>query len=381
MKRNVYADNCATTALDPAAFEAMTPFLLGNYANASQPYALARAPKKALADARETIADAIGAAPDEIYFTSGGTESDNWAIKGVVGRQAGEGSRRRGVLASAIEHHAVLRAVESVRRLGAPVAYLAPDGRGVVRSEELARLISDEVALVSVMLVNNELGAIQPIAALAELARSRGALFHTDAVQGVGHVPIDVKALGVDLLSASAHKFNGPKGVGFLYVRRGVELAPFLDGGGQERGLRAGTENVAGVVGMATALQANVAALASTQAALAGVETRFLSTLNALGVVYALNTGEATRAPGVLSLAFPGFEGEALLHRLDLLGVSVSTGSACNSQETEISHVLKAIGAPDSLARGTIRISFGKQNTEEDALYVAECLAKITRTR
>ena len=377
MKRLVYADNAATTPLDREAFEAMTPYLLDEFANASQAYARARAPKKALAEARETIAACLNARPEEIYFTSGGAESDNWAIKGVASAARESGGGRRAILASAIEHGAVLRACQAARRAGAPVAYLAPDANGVVLPAELESALSDKTALVSVMLANNELGTIQPVPALARLARRRGALFHADAVQALGHAPVDVEALGVDLLSASAHKFNGPKGVGFLYIREGTPIAPYLDGGGQERGMRAGTENVAGIVGMAVALRRNLAALATTRARLLALEARLLAGLRDAGVAFRHNAAGVERLPGVLSLSFPACDGEAILHRMDLLGVSISTGSACNSQRTEISHVLKAIRLPDALAKGPVRISLGRSNTEEDVDAIVNGLVRV----
>ena len=246
MKNLIYADNAATTQMDVDVFEAMKPYLLHEYGNASQPYSFARQPKKAIQEARETIASCIGALPEEIYFTSGGTESDNWAIKGIAFRNYDH----RATITTAFEHHAVLHACEAIEQLGCPVAYMWPDKRGFVSPDSLERYITDETFLVSVMYANNELGSIQPIKELCKVAHDHGALFHTDAVQAVGHVAINVNDLGVDMLSASAHKFNGAKGVGFLYVRTGTTLPPYADGGAQEHGLRAGTENVAGIVSM-----------------------------------------------------------------------------------------------------------------------------------
>ena len=253
MKQCIYADNAATTKLDIDAYEAMKPFLLEDYGNASQPYTFARKPKKALAEARATIADCIGALPEEIYFTSGGTESDNWVIKSVVGL-----TEKHLTVTSQIEHHAVLNACGALERLGYPVIYLPVNADGTVIPEVLEKTVTKlQPRLVSVMLVNKEIGTIEPIKELATVAHSHAALFHTDAVQAVGHIPIDVNDLRVDMLSASAHKFNGPKGIGFLYVRKGTILTPYADGGAQENGMRAGTENIAGIVGMATALKKN----------------------------------------------------------------------------------------------------------------------------
>ena len=247
----IYADNAATTRLDEDAFEAMKPFLLEDYGNPSQPYSFARAQKKAVQHARETIAECIGADPDEIYFTSGGTESDNWAIKGSVFSNPDH----HALITSAFEHHAVLNSCAAIERLEYPVAYMWPDKFGVITAEIQRKYVANQTHLVSVMFANNEIGSIQPIGELCKIAHEHGALFHTDAVQAVGHIPINIHELGVDMLSASAHKFNGPKGVGFLYVRKGINIHLQNDGGSQERGMRAGTENVAGIVGMAAALK------------------------------------------------------------------------------------------------------------------------------
>lgn len=370
MKTLIYADNAATTKLDNEAFEAMTPYLLNEYGNASQPYSFAREPKKALAEARQIIADAINALPEEIYFTSGGTESDNWAIKGSAFLDAD----KRATITSAIEHHAVLRACEAIERLGYPVAYLCPDSKGIISPEALESVITDNTRLVSVMFSNNEIGTIEPIKELAQVAHRHGAIFHTDAVQAVGHAEIDVKALDVDMLSASAHKFNGPKGVGFLYIRKGVSIASFNDGGSQESGLRAGTENIASIVGMAIALRNNLAKLSENEAYILKLEQVFLSELSGFDFV---RNGAENHVPGNISLSFKDRDGEAILHRLDLAGICVSTGSACDSVNTRISHVLKAIGLDDSYAKGTIRISLGKDNTEDDVKAIATALKRI----
>lgn len=372
MAKNIYADNAATTKLDADAFEAMRPWLLEEYGNASQPYSFSRKPKEALKKARETIAKCINALPEEIYFTSGGTESDNWAIKGV----AFSNYEHRATITSAFEHHAVLHSCEAIERLGCPVAYMWPDKNGTVTPETLGAYITDETLLVSVMFANNELGAIQPIQELCDIAHSHNAIFHTDAVQAVGHVGIDVKKLGVDMLSASAHKFNGPKGIGFLYIRKGLDLRPYADGGAQESSLRAGTENVASIVGMATALEKNVDALNENQKHVVSLEKMLLRKLNENGVPFVRNGGDHT-LPGIISLSFDGKDGEAILHRMDLMGISISTGSACDSKNTEISHVLQAIRMPESLAKGTIRISLSKDNTDADIDAIATALRKI----
>lgn len=374
MKRLIYADNAATTQLDTEAFEAMKPYLLQEYGNASQPYSFARQPKKAIQEARETIASCIGALPEEIYFTSGGTESDNWAIKGIAFRNYDH----RATITSAFEHHAVLHACESIERLGCPVAYMWPDNSGLISPETLGRFITDETMLVSVMFANNEIGSVQPIKDLCEVAHAHGALFHTDAVQAVGHINIDVNDLGVDMLSASAHKFNGVKGVGFLYIRKGTSILPYADGGAQENGLRAGTENVAGIVSMATALRKNVEALKANQEHILNLEKRLLTSLEESGINYQRNGGDNT-LPGIISLSFDGKDGEAILHRMDLMGICISTGSACDSKNSEISHVLRAIHVPERLAKGTIRISLGKNNTPDDIDAIVIALRKILR--
>ena len=372
MSRLIYADNAATTQMDIAAFEAMKPFLTNEYGNASQLYAFARKPKKALQDARETIASCIGAAPEEIFFTSGGTESDNWAIKGSALLNA----HKHATVTSAFEHHAVLHPCKSLERSGYPVAYMWPSRDGYITAEILKEYITSQTYLTSVMFANNEIGTVQPIKELCAVAHENGSLFHTDAVQAVGHIPVDVYDLGVDMLSASAHKFNGPKGVGFLYIRSGLKVMPYSDGGAQEFGLRAGTENVAGIVGMAVALKNNCDALEENTRYVEGLASELVGMLNSSGVKYAMNGG-TNRLPGLLSLSFPEFDGEAILHRLDLAGICISTGSACNSKSTEISHVLQAIHLGDKYAKGTIRISLGKDNIEDDVEAIFKALMKI----
>lgn len=372
MKRLIYADNAATTKLDMDAFEAMKPYLLDEYGNASQPYSFSRSPKKALKKAREIIAACINAEPDEIYFTSGGTESDNWAIKGVLLSS----SDKKATITSSFEHHAILHACEAMERLGYPIAYLNPNQDGFIETSSLESIITPNTRLVSIMMSNNEIGSIQPIKALVEIAHKNGALFHTDAVQSVGHISIDVKDLGIDMLSASAHKFNGPKGIGFLYIKNGTQIESLLNGGSQERGHRAGTENIALVVGMAVALQKNCAYLEANSKHILELEKLLFALLKEKGIDFIQN-GKGKRVPGNISLSFPGFEGETILHRLDLMGIQVSTGSACDSTNTQISHVLRAINADERNALGTIRISLGKYNSKDDVLSITSALDKI----
>ena len=370
MKHLIYADNAATTKLDIDAFEAMKPFLLDEYGNASQPYSFARKPKRALKEARATIAQCINAEPEEIFFTSGGTESDNWAIKGI----AFAASEKRAVITSQIEHHAVLRACEDIEKFGYPVAYLPVTTEGVVTKDALSSVITPNTCLVSIMFANNEIGTIEPIKKLCEIAHQNGALFHTDAVQAVGHVQIDVKDLGVDMLSASAHKFNGPKGVGFLYVKKGTPIYSYASGGAQEFGMRAGTENIASIVGMAVALKKNCDHLADNIRHIENIESTLMEKLSSSGLDFVRN-GDQYHIPGNISLSFKNANGEALLHRLDLKGICVSTGAACDNIDTQTSHVLNAIGLKQEYAQGTIRVSLGinNNNTETDVIVSALC--------
>lgn len=371
MKQYIYADNAATTQLDPQAFEAMIPWLRDEYGNASQPYSFSRKPKKAIAEARAVIAECINAEPEEIYFTSGGTESDNWVVKG----SAFSDPDHRAMITSQIEHHAVLHSCAAIERIGYPVAYLPADEDGRILPETLDRYISDRTRLVSVMTANNEIGTIQDIARLADIAHAHGAMFHTDAVQAVGHIPIDVKALDVDMLSASAHKFNGPRGIGFLYIRNGIKICPLIDGGGQENKNRAGTENTAAIVGMSIALMNNIKNMMNTSDSIRSLENLLITKLIEEGLVFRRNG--ANTLPGLISLSFQNSNGEMLLHRMDLKGICVSTGSACNGSSNKISHVLQAIHLPDEYAKGTIRISLGKHNTESEILKITESLKQI----
>lgn len=372
MKYHIYADNASTTKLDIDAFEAMKEYLINDYSNPSQPYSFACFAKKALNESRDIIAQSINADRDEIIFTSGGTESDNFAIKGV----AFSSYEKKAIITSCIEHHAVLNACVSLEKMGYPVAYLPVSSQGEVKPESLEEYITNNTKLVSVMFSNNEIGTIQNVKELAKIAHSHGALFHSDAVQAIGHIPIDVKELNVDLLSASAHKFNGPKGVGFLYVKRGTNIVPLNNGGKQEFGLRSGTENVASIVGMALALKKNCMSLNNTRLRLEEIEKCFIETLNYSEIDFIRN-GSSNHILGNISISFKGISGEALLHRLDLTGIYISTGSACDSVNTQISHVIKSIGVPEEYKEGTVRISFGRDNTVEEARIVAKTIVSI----
>jgi len=373
MKSHIYADNAATSRLSDKALEAMIPWLTDEYGNASQSYSFSRKPKQALQESRAIIAECIGATPEEIYFTSGGTESNNWVIKNATLNKPDN----NGIVTSQIEHHAVLNACkfEKLYR-GRRIKLMPVSKQALIAPEELINAISPSDGLVSVMLANNEVGTIEPIHILAEIAHEHGALFHTDAVQAIGHIPVNVKDLNVDFLSSSAHKFNGPKGIGFLYIKKGVNIPSFIAGGKQEMGLRAGTENVASIVGMATALEENVHGMGSIQDKLSSLEMLLLSTLDSFGVEYVRN-GASNHIPGNISLSFARHDGEAIMHRMDLMGISISTGSACDSKNTQVSHVLKAMEMNEQYAKGTVRISLGRYNSEDEVVTIAKSLKKI----
>lgn len=372
MKKLVYADNAATTKLDDEAFEAMKPYLLNDYGNASQPYSFSRASKKALKNARQTIAECINAQPEEIYFTSGGTESDNWAIKGTFFL-----NNKCRIITSEIEHHAILNSTKAIESMGCEVVYLKPTKEGLITIDELSRAVTKQTNLVSVMFANNEIGTIQPIKELAKIAHKSGALFHTDAVQAVGHIKLDVKDLDVDMLSASAHKFNGPKGIGFLYIKNGTPLIPYIDGGAQESSLRAGTENIASIVGMAYALKKNCDEIEKNTSKVKKLEKDLLDLLGVSHNKEIIKNGGNNTLPGTISLSFKNQNGEAMLHRLDLKGICVSTGSACDGKDSNISHVLKAIKLDEKYAKGTIRISLCKNNTKDEITIISEEIKKI----
>ena len=375
-RRIIYADNAATTELDSEAFEAMLPFLRFQYGNASQPYSLGVESKKALNKARETIAECICCEPNEIYFTSGGTESDNHALK--LGFKIESADNRRQIVTSPIEHHAVLNSCKALEKeKNAEVKYVPVSPSGEIILPEYEKMLSSCVKIVSIMTANNEIGTVQPVAHLAKIAKESGAIFHTDAVAALGHIAVNVKDSGIDMLSASAHKFNGPKGIGFLYVKNGIKIKPFLDGGSQESGLRAGTENVAAIVAMAQALKNNTEHLAENEKHLKELEDLLLSRLRLLRIDFVQNGSGKTKVAGNISLSFAGVSGETLLHRLDLKGICVSTGSACDGKKTQVSHVIQAIKTPSKYAEGTVRVSLGKRNTKEEVMKIADALESI----
>ncbi len=373
-KRVVYADNAATTPVSPSVFRAMEPFYTTHYGNPSSLYSLGRQAKLPLEDARRTVAACLNAEPGEIYFTSGGSEADNWAIKGAAHLLAKKGKKH--IVTTKLAHHAVLHTCAALEKEGFEVTYLDVHSNGVVRPEEVEKALREDTALVSVMFANNEIGTLQPVGEIGAICRSRGVWFHTDAVQAAGTVPIDVKAQHIDLLSLSAHKFHGPKGVGALYCRQGVAIPNLIDGGAQERGRRAGTENVAGIVGLAAALQEACASMEERARRLTKMRDRLIA--GALQIERSrLNGDPEKRLPGNVSLCFEGIEGESLLLLLDLKGVCGSSGSACTSGSLDPSHVLLSIGLPHEVAHGSLRLSLSGQNTEEDVDYILQVLPPV----
>jgi len=378
---SVYLDHAATTPLDPEVFAAMKPYLLEEYGNASSVHQMGRRARVTLEEARERVADCLGAESSEIVFTSGGTEADNLALKGIL-RERGQNGHPAGLVTSAAEHEAVLRPAERLAEQGHPVTILTPDDHGAVSADQVDAAIDDRTALVSLMHTNNEIGVQTDIPAVAAVCHARNVLLHCDAVQAAGLQPLDVADLGVDLLSISGHKFYGPKGVGALYVRNGVELGPLVEGGSQERDRRGGTENVAGVIGLAEALERAVAGSADRAERLSRLQRRLIDGLDdAVPGPYILNTpiDEASVAPHVVNVAFPPvndepLDGEMLILNLDMQGVLVSAGSACTSGALEPSHVLTALGLERPTASAAVRFSLGAKTTDEDVEYALDTL-------
>ena len=361
-ERTIYLDHAATTALDPRVLEAMLPYFTIEYGNASSIYTLGRHAMQAIDRSREEVADILGCRPTEISFTGCGSESDNLAIKGIAYAAQKKGNH---LITSSIEHHAVLHTCEYLERFGFKTTYLPVDGYGCINPDDVARAITDQTILVSIMYANNEVGTIEPVAEIGRICRARKIPFHIDAVQAGGALPIDVAALNADLLSLSAHKFYGPKGVGILYVRQGMRLLPQMQGGSQERGRRAGTENVAGIVGAATALRLAYEDLPTVTPRIIKLRNRLIDGL--LSIPGSQLTGHPTeRLPNNASFCFEGVEGESILLNLDLLGIAASTGSACTSGSVDPSHVLLAMGLPPEVAHGSLRLTLGKGNTDED---------------
>jgi len=369
----VYADNAATTRMSRVAVEAMLPYLDTYYGNASSLYAFGQKSQEALQRARETVAACLGAEPREIIFTSGGSESDNQAIRSAAAQGARKGKRH--IISTAFEHHAVLHTLRKLKKEGYDITLLDVHENGIVTPEQVAEAIREDTCLVTIMFANNEIGTIQPIREIGRVCRERGVVFHTDAVQAVGHLPIDVKADNIDMISLSAHKFHGPKGVGALYVRRGAPLENLIEGGGQERGKRAGTENVGGIAAMAAAMKEACDHMEENGKAVSALRDRLIDGL--LEIPHAALNGDRTRRlPGNVNLCFEGIEGESLLLLLDDAGICASSGSACTSGSLDPSHVLLAIGRPHEVAHGSLRLSLCEENTPEE---VDHMLAEIPR--
>ncbi len=374
IERYVYADNAATTAVFPPVVEAMLPYLTEHYGNPSSLYTLGQTAHNAVEAARGQVAALLGAQPEEIFFTSGGSEADNWAIRGAAEMQAKKGKRH--IVTTKFEHHAVLHTVERLQREGFEATFLDVHENGIVRVEEVAAALRDDTALVTIMYANNEIGTIQPVAEIGALCRERGILFHTDAVQAVGHVPVDVKAEQIGLLSLSGHKLHAPKGVGALYCRKGLRFPNLIDGGAQERGRRAGTENVAGIVALGKAASLMREGMAARMRYVASLRDRLID--GALRIERSrLNGDRERRLPGNASFCFEGVEGESLLLLLNFQGISASSGSACTSGSLDPSHVLLSIGLPHEIAHGSLRLTLDEKNTIEDVDYILEKLPPI----
>ena len=371
----VYADNAATTKMSKTAIAAMLPYLDTCYGNPSSLYELGQAAKEALEAARADMAACIGADPAEIFFTSCGSESDNQAIRSAAHIGALKGKKH--IISTAFEHHAVLHTLKRLEKEeGFEVTLLDVHSNGVVTPEEVRAVIRPDTCLVTVMFANNEIGTVQPVKEIGAVCREAGVVFHTDAVQAVGHIPVNVKEQNIDMLSLSAHKFHGPKGIGALYCRRGVRLLPFIDGGAQERGRRAGTENVAEIVAMAAALKEACANMAGNTAKLVALRDKIISALTKIPHSR-LNGDRVHRLPGTINMCFEGIEGEGLLLHLDDRGICASSGSACTSGSLDPSHVLLAIGLPHEVAHGSLRISLCEYNTEEDAERIIEAVPEV----
>lgn len=376
MERVVYLDNSATTPVKKEVLDAMMPYFTENFGNASSIYKTGRMAKEALEKAREKVAAAIGAKANEIYFTGSGSEADNWAIKGIAENYASKGKH---IISTQIEHHAVLHTLEYLEKQGYSVTYLPVDSDGLISIDDLKAAIKDDTILITVMTANNEIGTIQPIAEIGEIAKEKGIIFHTDAVQAIGMIDIDVKALNIDMLSMSAHKFGGPKGVGALYVRNGIRLDNFVHGGGQERRKRAGTENVAGIVGMAKAITIATENLSEKTAKIKALRDKLIAGIEENIPYIRLNGHREKRLAGNVNFSFQFIEGEALLLMLDLNNIAASSGSACTSGSLDPSHVLLAIGLPHEIAHGSLRLSIGDINTDEDIDYVLSKLPGIVQ--
>ncbi len=373
-KKLIYLDNAATTATRPEVVAAMLPYFTEKYFNPSSIYGPAAGNKDAVEAARATVAGAIGAKPDEIYFTAGGSESDNWALKSVIEAYAAKGNH---IITTKIEHHAILHSCAHLEKQGASVTYLDVDENGLVDPADVEKAITDKTVLISVMFANNEIGTIEPIAEIGKIAKAHGIPFHTDAVQAFCQVPINVDEMNIDMLSASGHKLNGPKGVGFLYIRKGVKIGSFIDGGKQERGRRAGTENVTGIIGLGEAVRLAQASIDERAAKESAMRDRFIARVLSEIPHVRLNGDPVKRLPNNINMCFRFIEGESLLMMLDAKGICGSSGSACTSGSLDPSHVLLAIGLPHEIAHGSLRLTLSEETTDGDMDYVADSLKVI----
>ena len=372
----VYMDNAATTKLSPDVLNAMMPYLTDIYGNASSVHAFGREAREGVEHARNQVAAAINASPDEIFFTAGGTESDNMAIKGVAHKYAKKGKH---IITTAIEHHAVLHTCEALEKEGYEVTYLPVDEDGLISVEQVRAAMRDDTLIVTVMFANNEVGTIEPIAEIGALCRERNVLFHTDAVQAVCHIPIDVKAMNIDLMSISAHKFHGPKGIGALYCRKGIVLEPVIVGGAQERKRRAGTENVAGIVGLGAAIERAHKNMSADMARVSALRDKLISGILKNIPHVKLNGHPTQRLPQNVNFSIRYIEGESILLMLDINGIAASSGSACTSGSLDPSHVLLAMGIPHEIAHGSLRLTLSDMTTDEEVDYVLETLTKTVK--
>lgn len=374
MNKLIYLDNAATTKTAQEAVDAMLPYFTEYYGNASSIYSLGSESKKAMTEAREEIAGSIGASAQEIYFTAGGSESDNWAL--VAAAEAYE-SKGKHIITSKIEHHAILHTCEYLEKRGFSITYIDVDENGVLKLDELKKAIRPDTILISVMFANNEIGTIQPIKEIGEIAREHGILFHTDAVQAYGHVQTRVDELPIDMMSASGHKINGPKGIGFLYIRKGVKIRSFVHGGAQERSRRAGTENIPGIVGLAAAVKKNFANMEERTRKETELRDYLIERIEKEIPYCRLNGHRTDRLPNNVNFSFQFIEGESLLIMLDMKGICASSGSACTSGSLDPSHVLLAIGLPHEIAHGSLRMTLSEENTKEEIDFVADELKGI----
>ncbi len=373
-KRFVYADNAATTRVTQNVLDVMLPLFTEGYGNASSIYTLGMDAAKRVLSCRETVASALGAKTNEIYFTAGGSESDNWAVKGAA--ELGERKGKKHIITTAVEHHAILHTCEYLEKHGFEVTYLPVDEYGRVTAQQVADAIREDTCLVTIMFANNEIGTIMPIAEIGAVCKEKKVTFHTDAVQAVGHVDIDVKAMNIDMLSLSGHKIHAPKGVGALYIRTGIVLPNLIAGGAQERGKRAGTENVPGIAGLAEAVKTACADISEKTARVSAMRDRLIEGILKIPQTR-LNGHPADRLSGNVNISIRGIEGESLLLMLDLNGICASSGSACTSGSLDPSHVLLAIGLPHEIAHGSLRLSIGEDTTDEDIDYILEVVPKV----